>query len=194
MSSWDSSVAASADGGIGVPFSRLRLRPFALLRAIFFRAAVLRAAVTRVAVLRLAAFFPPAVLRVADLRPVVFRAALLRAAVLRLAALRALVFRPAVLRVADFRPVVLRAPVLRGRPGLRLRGISIPFTFSASMMDIYNLAIVGALAGSACNGGARPTEKIEHRRESVNAVHRVRFEPDLDMANALTGEARENRC
>jgi hypothetical protein len=143
----NSSGVDSVDGGTGVPFSRAaRLRPF---RTTFFRAAVLRAAVLRVVVLRPAVFlrvaafrpvvFRAAVLRAAVLRPTVLRAAVLRvvllraavlrpavlgAAVLRVAILRTVDLRPAVLRAADLRGVVFRAPVLRGRPGLRLLGMT----------------------------------------------------------------------
>jgi hypothetical protein len=126
----NSSVAASVDGGTGVPSSNLlRLRPFGLLRATFFRAAVFRPAVMRVAILRPAVFLRVPVLRVADLRPFVFRAALLRAADLRVPILRPALFRTAdfraaVLRIADFRRALLRTPVLRGRPGLRVLGIT----------------------------------------------------------------------
>ena len=123
----NSSGVDSVDGGTGVPFSRAaRLRP---LRATFFRPAVFRTAVLRVAILRPAVF-----LRVAAFRPVVFRGAVLRAAVLRPAVLRAPVLRVALLRTGDLRPAVLpaadlrgvvfRAPVLRGRPGLRLLGMT----------------------------------------------------------------------
>src|SRR5262249_1814252 len=123
----NSSVVGSADGGIGIPFSgAARLRP---LRATFFRPAVFRTAVLRAAILRPAVF-----LRAADFRRVTFRAAVLRVAVLRPAVLRAPILRPvllrsadlrpAVLRVADLRRVIFRAPVLRGRPGLRLLGMT----------------------------------------------------------------------
>jgi len=113
-----------------VPFSNLSVpTPVPLFRATFFRAAIFRPAVMRVAILRPAVFLRVPVLRAADFRPVVFRAALLRAAVLRAPVLRAAVFRTAdfraaVLRVADFRRAVLRTPVLRGRPGLRVLGIT----------------------------------------------------------------------
>lgn len=148
----DSSSVDSDDGGTGVPFSRAaRRRP---LRATFSRPAVFRTAVLRVAilrpavVLRVAAFramvFRGAVLRAGVLRPAVLRAAVLRVALLRAAVLRAAVLRPvvlraavlrvaplrtvdlrpAVLRAADLRGVVFRAPVLRGRPGLRLLGMT----------------------------------------------------------------------
>ena len=148
----NSSGVDSDGGGTGVPFSRAaRLRP---LRATFFRAAVFRAAVFRTAVLRVAILRPAVFLRVTAFRAVVFRAAVLRAAVLRRAVLRTAVLRvallraavlrpvvlraavlrvailrtvdlrPAVLRTADLRGVVFRAPVLRGRPGLRLLGMT----------------------------------------------------------------------
>ena len=123
----NSSGVDSVDGGTGVPFSRAaRLRP---LRATFFRPAVLRTAVLRVAILRPVVFlrvavFRTAVLRGAVLRAAVLRPAVLRAAVLRVALLRTVDLRPAVLRAADLRGVVFRAPVLRGRPGLRLLGMT----------------------------------------------------------------------
>ena len=114
------------------------LRPAAFLRAadfrpVVFRAVVLPVAVFRAAVLR-APVLRPALLRTADLRAgdlrtVDLRAADLRAAVLRVADLRAAVLRTAdlrtgVLRAADWRRAVFRAPVLRGRPGLRLLGMT----------------------------------------------------------------------
>jgi len=128
----NSSGIGSADGGTGVPFSgAARLRP---LRATFLRPTVFRAAVFRAAVLRVAILRPAVFLRAADFRPVVFRAAVLRVAVLRPAVLRAPFLRATLLRTADLRPAVLRvtalrrvvfrAPVLRGRPGLRLLGMT----------------------------------------------------------------------
>ena len=144
----NSSGVGSVDGGTGVLFSVLRPRRSGALRAAFFRVAVLRL-VVRVVPLR-----PVAFLRAADFRLVVFRAVVLPVAVFRAAVLRNPVLRPAPLRAADLRTVVLRAadlraavlrttdlrtgvlraaglwrtvfraPVLRGRPGLRLLGMS----------------------------------------------------------------------
>jgi uncharacterized protein YjbI with pentapeptide repeats len=85
---------------------------------VVFRGADLRAAALRLAVLR------AAVLRVALLRAAVLRPADLRTAVLRAADFRDAVLRTVVLRAADLRRTVFLAPVLRGRPGLRLLGMT----------------------------------------------------------------------
>jgi hypothetical protein len=159
----NSSGVDSVDGGNGVPFSRpARRRP---LRATFFRAAVFRTAVLRVPILRPAVFlrvtaFRAVVFRAAVLRAAVFRPTVLRGTVLRVALLRAAVLRPAVVRAAvwrvallctvDFRPAVLRAatlrgavfraPVLRGRPGLRLLGMTPSLCSSVWRGDRYLIA------------------------------------------------------
>ena len=162
------SGVSSLEGGTGVLFSVLRPRRIGTLRATFFRVAVLRlvarvvlrtaaflraadfrpvvfravvlpVAVFRAAVLR-APVFRPALLRTADFRAALLRTADFRTAVLRPADLRTAVLRTAVLRAADLRRAVFRAPVLRGRPGLRLLGMTPSVMLFGRARDRYLIA------------------------------------------------------
>jgi hypothetical protein len=74
-------------------------------------------------------------LRAADLRVAVLRTADLRTADLRTADLRT-----GVLRAADWRRAVFWAPVLRGRPGLRLLGMTPSVMLFGWARDRYLIA------------------------------------------------------